>query len=114
MVAEGIAVGCGVSVGPGVSVSSGVAVAEGDAPGRSCGIPTLIVAPVVTPYLRRTARRRGYLAAVSAALPSRLLYRRIGSALQRRRGERRCRRFEHGMPVVGRLNLTDFDKPTLH
>jgi hypothetical protein len=97
-----------------VSVPDGVPQAEGDAPGRSCGIPTLIVAPVVTPHLRRTARRRGYLAAVSAALPPRLLYRRIGAALQCRRGERRRRRSEHGMPVVGRLNLTVFDKPTLH
>ena len=47
-------------------------------PGRFCGIPTLMVAPVVTPYLRRTARRCGYLAAISATIPPRMLYRRIG------------------------------------
>ncbi len=96
-----------------VSVPDEVPPVEGDAPGRSCGIPTLIVAPVVTPHLRRTARRLGYLAALSIALPPRLLYRRIGAALQGRRGERR-RRSEHGMPVVDRLSLAVFDKSTLH
>ena len=43
--------------------------AESDAPGLFRGIPALIVAPVVTPHLRRMARRWGYRAAVPAAIP---------------------------------------------
>jgi CheY-like chemotaxis protein len=69
-------------------VPDGVPAAESDAPGRCCGIPALMVASVVTPHLRRTARRCGYLAAVSAAIPPRMLYRRLGAALQHRRAAR--------------------------
>ena len=64
-------------------------VAENDAPGRDSGVPSLMLADVVTPYLRRLARRSGYYAAVPAAIAPRLLYRRIGAALQRRRAARR-------------------------
>jgi threonine dehydrogenase-like Zn-dependent dehydrogenase len=98
----------------GLAVPDGVSLAESDAPGRSCGVPALIVAPVVTLHMRRTARRCGYLAAVSATLPPRLLYRRIGAALQRQRGERRRRRPAGGIPLVGLANPAVFDKPTLH
>src|SRR5262245_51865887 len=45
---------------------------ESDAPGLYCGVPALMIAPVVTPQLRRAARRCGYLAAISATIPSRM------------------------------------------
>ena len=35
-------------------------IAESDAPGRRCGVPSLMVALTVTPYLRKVARRSGY------------------------------------------------------
>mgnify|MGYP003693987177 CR=1 FL=1 len=41
-----------------------------------------MIAPIVTPHLRRAARRGGYLAAISATIPPRMLYRRLGAALQ--------------------------------
>lgn len=88
--------------------------AEGDAPGRFRGIPALIVAPVVTPHLRRMARRCGYRAAVSATIPPRLLYRRIGAALQGRRGVRRFQRAGAGMQRVVPSNSAALDKRTLH
>jgi hypothetical protein len=96
-------------------VPDGVPQAESDAPGRCCGVPALIVAPVVTPHLRRTARRCGYLAAVPATIPPRMLYRRLGAALQRRRAGRASpRRLLRGMPPVGRSDPAVFGKPTLH
>ena len=89
--------------------------AKSDAPGRSCGIPALIIAPVVTPHLRRTARRCGYLAAVSATIPPRMLYRRIGAALQHRRAAGgRPQRLPGRMAFVGPANPAAFGKPTLH
>jgi hypothetical protein len=88
--------------------------AESDAPGLFRGIPALIVAPVVTPHLRRMARRCGYRAAVSAAIPPRLLYRRIGAVLQGRRGARRFQRSAAGMQCLVASNPSAFDKPTLH
>ena len=88
---------------------------EGDAPGRGCGVPALMVVPTVTSYLRRTARRRGYLAAVPATIPPRMLYRRIGAVLQSRRAARRGRRRPSaGMPLFGLSNPAVFGKPTLH
>jgi len=95
------------------AVPDAVPAAESDAPGRCCGIPTLMVAPVVTPYLRRMARRGGYLAAVSATIPPRMLYRRIRAALQGRRagGPRRASR---GMLLIGLSSSATFDKPTVH
>jgi len=44
---------------------------EGDAPGLCCSVPALMIAPVVTPQLRRAARRRGYFTAISATIPRR-------------------------------------------
>jgi len=88
---------------------------ESDAPGRSCGVPTLMVAPVVTPHLRRTARRCGYLAAVPATIPSRLLYRRLGAALQHRRAApATSRRLAMVIPPFGRSGTAVLAKPTLH
>jgi hypothetical protein len=37
--------------------------------------------------VRKAARRDGYMAALPANIASRMLYRRIGSALQRRRAD---------------------------
>ncbi len=88
--------------------------AEGDAPGRFGGIPALIVAPVVTPHLRRMARRCGYRAAVAATIPPRLLYRRIGAVLQGRRGVRRFQRAAAGMQRVASSIASNLDKRTLH
>jgi CheY-like chemotaxis protein len=88
---------------------------EGEAPGRAYGIPALMVAPVVTPYVRRAARRFGYLAAVSAATPPRMLYRRLGAALQHRgAARRRSRHPTFGAPLPRPENAAVFDKPTLH
>ena len=88
---------------------------ECDAPGRSCGVPALIVAPVVTPHLRRTARRCGYLAAVPVGIPTRLLYRRLGAALQRRRADVvGSRRLMRAIPPIGRSGAAALAKPTRH
>lgn len=88
---------------------------ESDAPGRCCGVPALMIAPVVTPHLRQAARRRGYLAAISATIPPRMLYRRLGAALQGRHTVRREPRWlARGLPLVGHLNSAVFGKPTLH
>jgi hypothetical protein len=88
---------------------------ESDAPGLCCGVPALMIAPVVTPQLRRAARRRGYLAAISATIPPRMLYRRLGAALQGRHAARREPRWlARGMPVPGHSTPAVFGKPTLH
>jgi DNA-binding NtrC family response regulator len=90
--------------------------AESDAPGRNCGVPSLMVVPTITPYLRKTARRRGYMAAVPAAIAPRMLYRRIGAALQLRRAASRRRRMPGGIvvPVAVLLRRAAIGKPTLH
>jgi hypothetical protein len=36
----------------------------GDAPGRGCGLPTLMLVAAVSPALRKLARRAGYVAAI--------------------------------------------------
>ena len=65
------------------AVPDAAPMAENDAPGCASGVPSLMVVTTVTPYLRKMARRGGYLAAVPAGMPSRMLYRRIGAALQK-------------------------------
>jgi hypothetical protein len=96
-------------------VPDGVPMQESDAPGRHCGIPALMIAPIVTPHLRRAARRGGYLAAISATIPPRMLYRRLGAALQGRHAVRREPRWlARGMPLAGYSNSAVFGKPTLH
>jgi hypothetical protein len=88
---------------------------EGDAPGLCCGVPALMIAPVVTPQLRRSARRRGYLTAISATIPQRMLYRRLGAALQGGHAARREPRWlARSIPMADRSNSTAFGKPTLH
>jgi hypothetical protein len=88
---------------------------ESDAPGRSCGVPALMVAPVVTPHLRRTARRCGYLAAVPVTIPPRLLYCRLGAALQHRRAAPASSRpLTMIISPSGRPGTAVLAKPTLH
>jgi hypothetical protein len=38
-------------------------------PGRHYGVPSLMIVPTATPYLRKAARCGGYLAVVSSAIP---------------------------------------------
>jgi hypothetical protein len=97
------------------AVPDAVPMAENDAPERDSGVPSLMVVPTVTPYLRKSARRRGYMAAVPATIAPRMLYRRIGAALQWRRAASRRRRMPGGIVVpAGQLRLVVFGKPTLH
>jgi hypothetical protein len=58
---------------------------ETEAPGRKSGIPSLLMADVVTPHILRVARRSGYIATIESHLPSRLLYRSLRALLQRHR-----------------------------
>jgi hypothetical protein len=87
-----------------------------DAPGRSSGVPTLMIVPAVTAFFRKAARRQGYLAAVPASIAPRMLYRRIGAALQWRRAASRRRRMPGGIavPVAALLRQAAIGKPTLH
>jgi len=62
--------------------------AETRAPGREAGIPSLLLAQVVTPYVTKSARRAGYVAAVPTDVSSRLLYRWMGALLQKQRRTR--------------------------
>ena len=98
------------------AIPDGVPVTEGDAPGRFCGVPALMVAPIITPHLRRTARQHGYLAALSTTIPPRMLYRRIGAALQRRRRPARMNPRQVSWPTVpfSVPETAAFGKPTLH
>ncbi len=98
-----------------------------DAP--SCGkdVPFLMMVPVVTPYVRKIARRDGYMAALPANIAPRMLYRRIGAALQgcrngkggtrRRRPAsigRKLRPGGAGFPTWATPLPLYSDKPTLH
>ena len=90
--------------------------AEQDAPGRGISVPSLMLVTAVTPYLRKMARRRGYLAAVPASIVPQMLYRRISAALQWRAAARRQRRMPGGIvvPVAGILLPAVFGNTTLH
>src|SRR5215475_6046632 len=57
--------------------------AEADAPGRNAAVPSLLLAEAVTPYVAKSARNAGYVAAIPDDVPSRLLYRWIGALLQK-------------------------------
>jgi DNA-binding response OmpR family regulator len=87
-----------------------------DAPGRGCGVPTLLLVAAVSPGLRKLARRAGYKAVIPAALPPRLLYRRIRAALQQRstggKPRRRRRTTIIALPIV--LAKAMPGKTTLH
>ncbi len=73
--------------------------AETGAPGREAGIPSLLLAQVVTPYVSRSAKRAGYVASVPADVSSRLLYRWMGALLQKQR-RTRDNMSEPGRPKV--------------
>ena len=62
--------------------------AETGAPGREMGIPSLLLAQVITPYVSRSAKQAGYVASVPADVSSRLLYRWMGALLQKQRRTR--------------------------
>ncbi len=62
--------------------------ADAAAPGRDCGVPSVLLAHVVTPYVKRAARKSGYIRAVPAAATPQFLYRSIRAALQRARQTR--------------------------
>ena len=97
-------------------IPDAVPMAESDAPGRASGVPSLVVVHTVTPYLSKVARRCGYVAAVPAAIPARMLYRRLGAALQRRRAAHRTPRMQIGNVIAGQAaaEFGDFRKPTFH
>src|SRR3954470_11001057 len=59
--------------------------AETEAPGHKGGIPSLLMADVVTPHILKNARHSGYIAVVESRLPSRLLYRSLRALMQRHR-----------------------------
>jgi hypothetical protein len=107
---------CIVSLGD--VVPDAIPVVEGDAPGRQYGVPSLMLVPTVTPYLRQAARRCGYLTPMPAAIPARMFYRRVGAALQQRRAAcrtpRRLPGYIIGVPFTALPTLTAFGKPTLH
>lgn len=97
------------------AVPDAVPIALNDAPGRNSGVPSLMVVPAATPFMRKAARRAGYLTAVPANIAPRLLYRRIGAVLQQRRAARRVR--QRGLAAIGAPFLAAmpaFGKPTLH
>ena len=89
---------------------------ESDAPGRRLGVPSLMVVRTVTPHLRKAGRRCGYLATVPASIPPRMLYRRIGAALQKRRAVSRRRRMPPVIAIAGlpASILSEYSKPTIH
>jgi hypothetical protein len=61
--------------------------ARSEAPGRG-RVPALLIAEVITPYVRRSAAAAGYDAVAPATVPFRMFYRCIGALLQasRQRG----------------------------
>jgi hypothetical protein len=88
-----------------------------DAPGRGNGVPSLVIVPAVTSLARKAARRDGYLAALPANIAPRMLYRRIGAALQHRRAARRARRPQptvFGVSALAPRLPVLMEKPTLH
>ena len=76
---------------PNVAIFDRIPLTIEDAPGRDSGIPSLLIAGVVTPYLRKQSRRGGYRGVVTASVPARMLYRAISGALQQRRVTRLVR-----------------------
>lgn len=89
------------------------------APGYDYGVPSLLLAHVVTPYMRQMARRCGYRAAIPVAIAPRMLARRIGAALQRRSAPRMAPKrqpfaVQAGMSRQLAAELADFRKAKLH
>jgi hypothetical protein len=96
----------------GDTVPDAISEALMEAPGLPFGVTTLIVASVVTPYVRNTARLRGYRAVLPARIAPRMLYRRISAVLQ---GRRRRRPPASGrMMMMAPAKLANLAKPTVH
>jgi hypothetical protein len=55
------------------------------APGHACGVPSLLIADVVTPYIETSARNAGYTAVVPLLRGRSRLYRLISALLQKTR-----------------------------
>ncbi len=106
----GVIDACLVVIGD--AVPDAVPEALANAPGQPFGIPTLIVAPVVTPYLRKAARLGGYQSVLSAKIAPRMLYRRIGAMLQGRHPRRQSP--SGRMVMTAPARLANFSKPTVH
>jgi hypothetical protein len=95
---------------------------EASAPGRDCGVPSLLVADVVDPYVMDVARRSGYAGAVPITKTARLLYRSIGAMLQQARQPRAVIRAREQAQrprpvwtgVIEPLNPAGGHMPTLH
>jgi hypothetical protein len=95
---------------------------EASAPGRDCGVTSLLVADVVDPYVMDVARRSGYVGAVPITKTARQLYRSIGAMLQQaRRPHAVSRAREHAKRprpvwtgVIEPLNPAGGHMPTLH
>jgi hypothetical protein len=87
---------------------------ENDAPGRGCGVPSLLIVAAVSPDLRKLARRAGYATAIPAAIPSRLLYRRIRAAMQHQRAGGKPRRRRPAAIIALPIVLAMPGKTTLH
>jgi hypothetical protein len=85
------------------------------APGRDSGTPSLMLIDAVTPYSRRIARLAGYRTAVPVKIEPRMLYRRIGAALQGRRARfRPPQTLPFGMGRQMPLELGEFRGPARH
>jgi hypothetical protein len=95
---------------------------ESAAPGRASGVPSLLLADVVTPHVMDAARRSGYVSAVPITSTGRLLYRSIGAVLQQARRTRAAggaRKHAKGPAPIwtgvrDQLGLASGLKPTLH
>jgi len=95
---------------------------ESSAPGRDSGVPSLLVADVIDPYVMDVARRSGYAGVVPVTKTAQLLYRSIGAMLQQARRPRavsRAReRAKRQRPiwtgVIEPLSPASGHMPTLH
>lgn len=94
--ATGTADACVVVLRNAVFSEVAVDLDEPDAPGRGSGVPSLLLADVVTPYIRRSARRAGYATVLPLGAPTALLHRGIRGLLQRARRPGRLIRIGRG------------------
>jgi hypothetical protein len=94
--ATGAADACVVVLRNGLFSEVPVHEVEPDAPARGSGVPSLLLADVVTPYIRRMARRAGYATVLPLGSPTPLLHRGIRGLLQRARRPGRLIRVGRG------------------
>jgi DNA-binding NtrC family response regulator len=85
--------------------------AETEAPGHKSGVPSLLMADVVTPHILKGARQSGYIATVETQLPARLLYRSLRALLQshRRHGDADARIAGDAAASAAALQAPDAD-----